>query len=270
MTSLIDRLALERVNRDVFTGFTAGYGAPRIFGGAAVAQALLAAYETVDGLVCNSLHSYFIHPGEAAVPITFEVGRIRDGSSFATRRVAMSQGGRPILEMTASFQVPDDGPEHQAAVELAPLPDALVDDDPRGDSAGLQLRNIELPRPGFAPTARPPRHRMWFRSRAPLPDGIRFHQAALAYASDFPQLPTIIQPHVLTWNTPGFQFTSLDHALWFHRSFDFNRWHLCDMDTPSSAGGRGLSRGTIHAEDGAVVASVAQEAMIRMRARPGA
>lgn len=270
MTSLIDKLTLERVDHDVFRGFTAGYGGPRIFGGAAVAQALLAAYETVGELVCHSLHSYFIHPGDAAAPITFEVARIRDGGSFATRRVVLKQGERQILEMTASFQVPNDGPEHRIGVDLAPLPDALVDDDPRGDAVGIQLRNSELPRPGFEPSIRPPRHRMWFRSQHPLPPGIRYHQAALAYASDFPQLPTIIQPHPLTWDTPGFQFTSLDHAIWFHRPFDFNRWHLCDMDTPCAAGERGFSRGTIHAEDGTVVASVTQEAMIRMRPPRGA
>jgi len=258
-------LALERSGPNVFKGFTPAGGGPRIFGGAAVAQSLLAAYETVAERVCHSLHCYFIHPGNPAEPVFYAVDRSRDGGAFATRHVSAIQDGRPILEMLVSFQRPTPGFEHQVALPEAPAPASLGDDDPRGATVGIQLRNVGLPRPGLASEVRPPHHQMWFRSNQPLGPEIRHHQAALAYASDFPQLPTIIQPHPVTWATPGFQIASLDHAIWFHRPFDFNGWHLCDMDTPSSSDERGLSRSTVFAQDGTLLATVLQEAMIRLR-----
>lgn len=237
----------------------------RLYGGAVVAQALLAAYETVEGHVCHSLHSYFIHPGDPAKPILYEVDRARDGGSFATRRVIAVQDGRQILNLAASFQKSAGGFEHQVPLgDAVAGPDDLID-DLRGHAAGLQLRNVAEPRPGMVADHRPPLHQMWYRSVWPLGPDIRHHQAALAYASDYPMLPVMVQPHAVTWKTPGFQFASLDHSLWFHRPFDFMQWHLCDMDTPSTADGRGLGRGTIYAQDGTLVASVAQEGMIRMR-----
>lgn len=265
MTTLVELLALERSGPTVFRGFAPPGGGPRIFGGAAVAQALLAAYETVEARVCHSLHCYFIHPGKVAEPVFYTVDRSRDGGAFATRHVSAIQDGRSILEMLVSFQRPTAGFEHQLALPPAPPPASLHDDDQRGAGVGIQLRNVRLPRPGFATEVRPPHHQTWFRSEQPLGPEIRHHQAALAYASDFTQLPTIVQPHPVTWSTPGFQFASLDHAIWFHRPFDFTGWHLCDMDTPSSSDERGLSRSTVFAEDGTLVATVLQEAMVRMR-----
>lgn len=265
--SLVDILTLERAGPDCFRGWSPDPDAPRIFGGSVVAQALMAAAATVEGRACHSLHAYFIHPGDGAKPILFEVDRARDGGMFATRRVVALQDGRQILNLAASFQAPAQGVfDHQHAMpaDIAGV-DALSDDDLRGEAVGLQLRNSRLPRPGMVADARPPHHAMWFRSRLPLGDNPALHQAALAYASDYPQLPTIVQPHPVTWRTPGFQFTSLDHSLWFHRPLDFTRWHLCSLDTPIGAGERGLSRGTIYDADGLLVASVAQEAMIRMR-----
>lgn len=263
--TLIEQLALAPAGKDRFTGTTPSLGGGRIFGGAAVAHALLAAYETVSDRACHSLHAYFIHPGNPATPVTFEVERSRDGGSFATRRVRAMQDGRPILDLMASFQARGPGMEHQMAMPVALDPEALVDDDRRGASVGIQLRNAELPRPGFVPDVRAPHHQMWFRSEWPLGLELRYHQAALAYASDFPQLPVIVQPHPVTWAMDDFQFASLDHAIWFHRPLDFHQWHLCDLDTPSSAQGRGLSRSSIYAQDGTLVATVLQEAMIRMR-----
>jgi acyl-CoA thioesterase-2 len=264
--TLIEMLALERTGADLFTGHAPRDDGFRIFGGAAVAQSLLAAYDSVGDRVCHSLHCYFIHPGDPAKPVLFRVDRTRDGGAFATRHVSAMQDGRTILELLASFQRPS-GPsfEHQAPLPAAPAPETLIDDDLRGVSVGIQLRNVRLPRPGFDVETLPPRHQTWFRSQQSLGPEIRFHQAALAYASDFAQLPTIVQPHPVTWDTPGFQFTSLDHAIWFHRPFDFTNWHLCDMETPSSSGERGLSRSTIYGQDGTLVATVVQEAMIRMR-----
>ena len=266
MKTLIQMLALERVEGDRFSGWAPDRTSSRIFGGGVVAQALLAAYETVEGRVCHSLHCYFIDLGDPALPMIFDVGRTRDGGSFATRHVTVTQDGRPILEMLASFQRPVASFEHQTVAPAVAMPETLGDDDRRGEAAGIQLRNIRLPRPGFEPTVRPPTHRTWFRSEQPLGTDLRYHQAALAYASDFPQLPTIVQPHAVTWATPGFQFASLDHAIWFHRPLDFNAWHLCDMETPSSSDGRGVSRATIYSRDGVLVATLVQEAMIRMRA----
>jgi acyl-CoA thioesterase-2 len=265
--SLVEILTLEPCGHASFRGWPPEPDASRIFGGSVVAQALMAAAATVAGRACHSLHAYFIHPGDGTKPILFEVDRARDGGMFATRRVVALQDGRQILNLAASFQAPADGAFDHQFTRAADLPDAdaLYDDDLRGEAVGLQLRNIRVPRPGMEDGIRPPRHAMWFRSALPLGNDIAMHQAALAYASDFPQLPTIVQPHPVTWRTPGFQFTSLDHSLWFHRPFDFTRWHLCELDTPISAGERGLSRGTIYDGDGLLVASVAQEAMIRMR-----
>jgi acyl-CoA thioesterase-2 len=266
LNTLIEMLALEPFGADVFTGHAPSADGSRIFGGAVVAQSLLAAYASVGERVCHSLHCYFIHPGDPSKPILFNVDRTRDGGAFATRHVSAVQDGRTILELLASFQHPSvAGFEHQASPPNAPDPATLTDDDRRGESVGIQLRNVRLPRPGFEPTVLPPRHQTWFRSDQPLGPDICHHQAALAYASDFPQLPTIVQPHPVTWKTPGFQYASLDHAIWFHRPFDFNGWHLCDMDTPSSSGERGLSRSTVYARDGTLVATILQEAMIRMR-----
>ncbi len=263
--SLVEMLSLTPSGPDSFIGHARNPGKSRIFGEAVVAQCLLAAYETVEGRLCHSLHCYFIHPGDPAEPIRFEVTRTRDGGAFATRHIAAIQSGKTILEMLASFQRPAAGYEHQMPLPGAIPPEQLVDDDPRGEYVGIQLRNVEVPRPGHDPVARPPRHQMWFRSERPLGTDIRHHQAALACASDFAQLPVIIQPHPVSWSTPGFQCTSLDHAIWFHRPLDFTQWHLCDMDTPSSSGERGLSRSTIYAQDGTLVATVTQEALIRMR-----
>jgi acyl-CoA thioesterase-2 len=269
LQSLIEMLTLEPAGVDVFNGYAPTADGSRIFGGAVVAQSLLAAYESVGDRVCHSLHCYFIHPGDPAKPIRFNVDRTRDGGAFATRHVSAMQDGRTILELLASFQHPSDGAfEHQSPLPVAPRPETLIDDDRRGESVGIRLRNARVPRPGFVPEILPPRHQTWFCSDQPLGPEIRHHQAALAYASDFPQLPTIVQPHPVTWRTPGFQYASLDHAIWFHRRFDFNQWHLCDMDTPSSSGERGLSRSTVFSQDGTLVATVLQEAMIRMRQPP--
>ncbi len=266
MKSLIELLALERVGPDLFSGTAPRRDEPRVFGGAAIAQSLLAAYATVETMLCHSLHCYFIHPGNAAAPILYEVDRVRDGGSFATRHVTARQNGRPLLSFIASFQHSREGLEHQIApLHVGAGPDVLTDDDMRGQSVGIQLRNSEVPKPGMEPAIRAPRHQMWFRSVQTLGDDIRGHQAVLAYASDFPQLPVMIQPHPLTWRTPGFQYTSLDHAIWFHRPFNFHNWHVCELDTPSSSGERGFGRGTIYSDDGVLVASVSQEAMLRMR-----
>jgi acyl-CoA thioesterase-2 len=266
MAILVESLALEPIERDLFRGVTPPGSGARIFGGQVIAQCLLAAYETVEARACHSLHAYFIHPGDTSIPILFEVDRARDGGSFTTRRVTAVQNGRQILNFAASFQAPEEGFTHQSPAPSVAAPEALADDDPRGDSVGLQLRSVAVPRPGMVLGVRPPRHQVWMRSRQPLGEDLRFHQAALVYASDFPLLPTSVQPHPVTWGMRGIQRASLDHAVWFHRPFDFCQWHLYDMDSPSASGTRGLSRGAIYGPDGTLVASAAQEAMFRLRA----
>lgn len=269
MQTLVEMLALERIDRDLYRGITPAGAGPRIFGGQVIAQCLLAAYETVEGRACHSLHAYFIHPGDPAIPILFEVDRARDGGSFTTRRVTAVQDGRQIFNLAASFHAEQDGFEHQAPMPAvaAPDPEALGDDDTRGRRVGIDLRTVDLPRAGMAPLVRPPRQQVWTRSNQPLPPDLRYHQAVLAYASDFPLLGTSVLPHGVTWAMPGMQNASLDHAIWFHRPFDFNGWHLYDMDSPSASGTRGFNRGSIFGRDGTLVASTAQEAMIRIRAR---
>jgi acyl-CoA thioesterase II len=265
MPNLVETLALEQIELNLLRGVTPQSVGGRIFGGQVIAQCLLGAYRTLEGRACHSLHAYFIHPGDPTIPILFEVDRARDGGSFTTRRVAAVQEGRQILNFAASFQAPEEGFTHQTSAPLAPGPEALIDDDLRGQAMGFQLRTVDAPRPGMIAVARPPRQQVWMRCVQPLGEDLSLHQAALVYASDFPLLATSIQPHAITWNMPGLQRASLDHAIWFHRPFDFNQWHLYDMDSPSACATRGFSRGAIFGLDGSLVASAAQEAMVRFR-----
>lgn len=267
MSFTIDTLAPEAIGENVFRGFApAIFGGTHLYGGCVVAQSLLAAYATVEERACHSLHAYFIHPGDTRLPITFEVDRDRDGGSFTTRRVTALQNERPILIFMSSFQTTAEGLAHQHPMpEFARSPDELSNDDPRGQSMGIEIRSMEVPRPGMIARVRPPRHQVWARSREPL-GALKYHQAALAYTSDFPMLPTMAQPHGITWDMPGLHRASLDHAIWFHRPFDFNGWHLFDLDSPVVANTRGFARATVFGQDGSLVASVTQEAMIRVPA----
>jgi acyl-CoA thioesterase-2 len=267
MIDLARSLTLARVGEDLFRGTSPDAQAPRVFGGQVVAQGLLAAYETVERFDCHSLHSYFIHAGDPGAPILFQVDRLRDGGSFATRRVSAMQGERRLLELTASFQAAEQGFTHQAPMPAVAAGPEAIDDagDPRGLGIGIYLRNLRNPRPGMIDEINPPQHQTWFRADG-LPSEQRYHQAALAYATDFQMLPTMVQPHPLRWSTPGLQIASLDHALWFHRPLDFTAWHLHDLDSPSAHATRGLARGRVFSRTGTLVASTAQEAMFRLRA----
>jgi acyl-CoA thioesterase-2 len=266
MPTLVESLSLERIDRDLFRGVSPDHGHPRIFGGQVIAQCLLAAYETVADRLCHSLHAYFIRPGDPAVPIVFEVDRARDGASFATRRVTAIQDGRQILNLAASFHVEESGFEHQDPMPLeAPDPESLADDDLRGVRSGIQMRSVAPPRPGMSLRISPPRQGVWFRSLQPIGQDQRLHQAVLAYASDYPLMSTAAQPHPITWDMPGVQPASLDHALWFHRPVNVNGWCFYDLDSPSASGARGFNRGALYDRSGRLVASAAQEAMIRVR-----
>jgi acyl-CoA thioesterase-2 len=278
--TLTQSLQLERLEVNLFRGTTpASAPRKRIYGGQVIAQALLAAYETVDARICHSLHCYFIRPGDPNIPIILEVDRARDGGSFTTRRVVAVQHGQQIFNFSASFQAPEEGRDHQVEMPEAPPAETVGDDfkalrDQAPPETGgvvdgappIEMRTVGGPiAPGAAATGTS--QQVWFRAREPIGEDQRLHHVVMAYASDFSLLGTAVRTHGLNWRTPGLQAASLDHAMWFHRPTDFNEWHLYHQQSPSASGGRGFSLGQIfRASDGALVASCAQEGLMRVRA----
>ncbi|KQW65924.1 acyl-CoA thioesterase II [Phenylobacterium sp. Root77] len=279
---LTESLALERIEVNTFRGVSPEDGPGRIFGGQVIAQSLLAAYETVEERICHSLHCYFIRPGDPRIPILFEVDRSRDGGTFTTRRVIAVQNGKQIFNLAASFQVAEDGFEHQAPMPAVRSPDDMAAEADAAKKAVLDGMSEEMrrmmnrPRPiemvgrdnyGFGRKPKPsePKSDTWMRAVAPIGDDARMHQVILAYASDMNLLSTAMRPHGVAWQTPGLQSASLDHAMWFHKPSNFNDWHLYTQDSPSASGGRGFVRGAIYGQDGTLVASVAQEGLMRLK-----
>ena len=278
--NLADILDLEAIEVNLFRGVSPNDGFPRIFGGLVIAQALLAAYKTVPERICHSLHAYFIRPGDVNVPVLYEVERARDGGTFTTRRVAAIQNGEQIFNLACSFQTPEDGFEHQLPMPAAPAPDDVQTEGDFLRSLGDQvpprmLRFLDKPRPidirwidpqnPVNPEKKSGTKEVWLRARAPLGDDVKMQQAALAYASDMAFMESALRPHGLIWTTPGLQAASLDHAMWFHHPFNFNDWTLFAQDSPSASQGRGLVRGQMFTRDGKLVASVAQECLMRVR-----
>lgn len=262
---LIETLALERIEVNLFRGLADREQGPRIFGGLVIGQALLAAYRTVEERVCHSLHCYFIRPGDPAVPILYEVDRARDGKSFTTRRVTAIQHGAQIFNLAASFEVDIPGFEHQDPMPSLPTPDALADmDETNGWRRSIEMRWVEAERWSESPMVAEPQQNVWLRAVSPLPDDLAIQQAALAYASDMSLLSTAMRPHAINWRTPGFQSASLDHAIWFHRRSNFNDWHLYAQKSPSASGSRGFNLGEIFHADGRLIASTAQEGLMRL------
>jgi len=276
--NLVETLALEPIEVNLFRGRTTDSDGPRIFGGHVIAQALLAAYATVEGRVCHSIHCYFIRPGDPRVPILYEVDRARDGSSFTTRRVTAIQHGQQIFNLAGSFQVPEPGMEHQADMPNVPSPEelgdgsdpwkAMVDKLPEAQRARM-MRPRPIEQRPINPRAQdqvaPPYSHSWLRAKAPIGPDPHLHQALLAYASDMGLLETAMRPHGRGWQSPGLQSASLDHAVWFHQPSNFNDWHLYAQDSPSASGGRGFVRGQVFTREGLLVATVAQEGLIRQR-----
>lgn len=279
---LTESLALERIEVNLFRGVSPEDGPGRIFGGQVIAQSLLAAYETVEDRICHSLHCYFIRPGDPRIPILFEVDRSRDGGTFTTRRVIAVQNGKQIFNLAASFQVAEEGFEHQAPMPAVRSADDMAADAEAQKKAVLDGMSEEMrrmmnrPRPiemvgrdnyGFGRKPKPsePKSDTWMRAVAPIGDDARMHQVILAYASDMNLLSTAMRPHGVAWQTPGLQSASLDHAMWFHKASNFNDWHLYTQDSPSASGGRGFVRGAIYGQDGTLVASVAQEGLMRLK-----
>jgi acyl-CoA thioesterase-2 len=281
LQDLIALLDLEEVDTNHFRGRSPNEGWQRVYGGQVLGQALVAASRTVEGdRPAHSLHAYFLRPGDTRVPILYVVDRIRDGTSFTTRRVVAVQHGKAIFNMAISFQVVEEGLSHQFDMPDVPAPDSLEDEvalrkkfaaklpaemrDAFTRERPIEMRPID-PIDWFEPTKRAPRQSCWMRVRDRLPDDPRLHQCVLAYLSDWVLLDTAMLPHAVSWTATNMQSASLDHALWFHRSFRADEWLLFVQDSPSASGARGFNRGLIYRRDGALVGSVAQEGLIRLR-----
>lgn len=279
---LLAVLDLERLERDLFRGRSPQAGWQRVFGGQVIGQALVAACKTVDvhAFRPHSLHAYFLLGGDPQVPIIYEVDRIRDGRSFATRRVVAVQHGRAIFAMSASFHADEPGFEHAAPMPQVPPPESLPSEaeiksgvlplmpDPvrayYERERPIELRPVEFRRYlDRAPME--PAFNVWIRATGRLPDDPAVHQCVLAYASDMTLLDASLVAHGRTVFERSIQAASLDHALWFHRPFRADEWLLYAQDSPSAHGARGFSRGLVFARDGTLVASVAQEGLIRER-----
>jgi acyl-CoA thioesterase-2 len=281
--SLVETLALEKLEVNLFRGTTPDDKPGRIFGGQVIAQSLLAAYGTVEaGRLCHSLHCYFLRPGDPTIPIIFEVDRSRDGGSFSVRRVVAIQHGAQIFNFSASFQAMEEGFEHQIPLPEAPPPEDVRDDFALTEeelkaappaakvwlnrTRPIELRTVGGGRlPSLKPEPREAHQQVWFRAKEPIGEDVSLHQVVLAYASDMSLLGTSLRPHAINWLTPGLQTASLDHAMWFHRPSDFNQWHLYVQDSPSASGGRGFNRGSIYDSAGRLVASATQEGLMRVR-----
>jgi acyl-CoA thioesterase-2 len=276
---LIALLDLEPIEVNIFRGVSPKDRSQRVFGGQVLGQALVAATRTVEERVCHSLHAYFLLPGDPKVPILYEVDRSRDGKSFSSRRVVAIQHGRQIFHMSVSFQVPEPGLEHQIDPPKVPAPgDLPSEDDFRKAYADkvpeqyrehfLRKRPIEI-RPVdrsdiFSPKKRPPHQAVWVRATGELPADVALQQCVLAYASDMTLLDTGLAPHGIGWFDTRIQMASIDHAMWFHRPFRADKWLLYVQDSPSASGARGFNRGMIYDDNGVLVASVAQEGLMRL------
>jgi acyl-CoA thioesterase-2 len=279
LDDLISLLKLERIEDNIFRGDSRDIGSAQVFGGQVVGQALSAAQHTVEGRVAHSLHAYFLRRGDMGAPIVYEVDRARDGGSFSNRRVVAIQHGRPILNLAASFQVPEEGVEHQHDMPDVPGPEGLPD---LFDVPGEQIEKVPMKMRRFLTEKRafefrpvetvnfaepvieaPVKHR-WIRAVDSLPDDLALHQNLLAYVSDYELLGASVLPHGLTFVSGALIMASLDHALWFHREFRMDEWLLYAIESPNAAGARGYSRGKIFTMDGHLVASTAQEGLIRV------
>ena len=277
---LIDLLDVEQLDTDLYRGARQPGGVGRVFGGQVIAQALQSAQCSTDGKAAHSLHAYFMRPGNEDFPIIFRVVRDFDGRSFATRRVIATQQGQPILNLAASFQIPETGLSHQDAMPDVAAPDTLrserelrlemADRLDEGQRAWLlRPRPIEIrpvtPRAWFGAVKREPVQLSWFRIAAPIGDDPAIHRAVLSYASDMALLSTSMLPHGISWGTPKLQSASLDHSLWLHEDFRADEWLLYATDSPWAGHARGFNRGKIFTQDGRLVASVAQEGLMRLR-----
>lgn len=282
MQELIATLDIEKIEENLFRGTSPQVGWQRVFGGQVVAQALVAAQRTVDAeRPVHSLHAYFMRPGDPAVPILYQVERIRDGASFSTRRVVAVQHGKAIFALSSSFQIIEGGYDHQIVKPTVPMPEELM-----GEAQFKELFLAEAPEPvkRYWKRNRPievrptslvhyltkeklePRQDVWVRTLGDVPDDPAVRAAVLAYLSDMTLLDASLYPHGTSIFDPRLQAASLDHAMWFHRPVSFDDWLLYTQDSPSASGARGMTRGSIYSREGVLIASVAQEGLIRNKA----
>lgn len=268
-----------RTTEDIFIGPSQWMPHGRVFGGQVLAQSLVAAERTFDGdRHPHSLHGYFLRPGDINFPITFAVDRLRDGRSFSTRRVQAFQKGEPIFSMIVSFQVDDSGLEHQEPFpqnipnpESLPSAAELIGDNPHpvaqywAKARPFDMRHVGSPIYfSVDPEQKVPHQAVWIKALGEMPDDPTVHRAALAYASDYSILESIYRAHGVAWSHPGLKSASLDHAMWFHRTPKVDEWMLYVQESPSAQGGRGLALGRIFSKDGLLLATVAQEGMVRV------
>lgn len=280
LTDLLEHLRLERLEDNLFRGDSRDVGSNRVFGGQVLGQALNAAAYTVESRVVHSLHAYFLRAGDIHAPIIYDVDRARDGRSFTNRRVVAIQHGRPIFNLAASFQIEETGLEHQHPMPDLPGPESLKDltaysrefegeipDNLRrlfAHQRPFEFRPVQKPI-FFETEKRPPRQQVWFRAVEKLPEDDQLHRCLLAYVSDYHLLITALLPHGIPFPAGSIQTASLDHAMWFHRSMRVDEWLLYDIYSPSASGARGFARGYVFTRDGQLVASDAQEGLIRQR-----
>jgi len=277
---LLGLMRLEQLEDNLFRGISRDIGTERVFGGQVLAQALLAASYTVDDRLVHSLHAYFLRGGDPEAAIVYNVDRSRDGGSFSARRVVAIQHGRPIFTLAASFQDPEQGLEHQFEMAAVPAPEEVAPAATLPPAEFEQMpKNLQRWLDRFGPfefrpvcgadpddqTPQPPYMQLWFKLHGALEDDPRLARALLAYISDFHLIGTATLPHGISWVHGKLMMASLDHAMWFHRDFRLDDWLLYSCDSPSTSGGRGLARGLIYDRQGRLVASTAQEGVIRLR-----
>ncbi|NMO22581.1 acyl-CoA thioesterase II [Pyxidicoccus fallax] len=280
LDELLELLKLEPIEENLFRGRSQDLGFRNLFGGQVLGQALSAASQTVvPERRVHSLHGYFLRAGDASKPVVYTVDRVRDGGSFTTRRVVAIQKGEPIFTMIASFHVEEPGLAHQATMPDVPGPEGLpsemellrrsADRIPERlrekflHDKPIEIRPVAYADP-FNPTKREPVKHVWFRADGDLPDDPQVHRYVLAYSSDFNLIGTALLPHATSFFQPNVQGASLDHALWFHGDLKVNDWLLYSIDSPWAGNARGLARGNIFTRDGRLVASVAQEGLLRI------
>jgi acyl-CoA thioesterase-2 len=279
LADLLALLELEPLEVNLFRGESRDIGAPQVFGGQVLGQALTAAAATVEARVVHSLHAYFLRRGDCNAPIVYQVDRSLDGHSFSNRRVVAIQHGEQIFNMTASFQVSEGGFDHQIDMPQVPPPESLPDPAPApelletlpdkvrrffGQAQPFEFRLVQ-PVDYLKPRPAPPLRQIWVRAVGKLDGDEMLHRRLLAYVSDFFLLDTATLPHGTSFLKPSLIMATIDHAMWFHRPLRMDDWLLCAMESPSASGARGFSRASVFARDGRLVASAAQEGLIRHR-----
>ncbi|WP_444358707.1 acyl-CoA thioesterase [Phyllobacterium chamaecytisi] len=280
LRNLLNQLALEPIGEDAYRGQSQDLGWGRVYGGQILGQAIVAATNTVTDRAIHSLHAHFLRAGDTEAPIDYRVERVRDGTSFSTRRVVALQFDKPIFMLAASFQVREQGFEHQCQMPRVPGPENLHSEiettrSMKDRTSKQSHENLPYDRPieyrrveplvGMNPPKQPPVTHTWIKTVAEMPDDPTIHKCLLAYASDWGMVDTSLQPHGVNTNSKSLQESSLDHAMWFHRDFRIDEWLLYATDSPSASHARGFTRGNFFTRDGLLVASVAQEVLIRWR-----